>query len=96
MDKNGAYVLSLEEVKAFRRDCEEYVDNLRKGLTHLVKATEWVHEGNDGWDDDDYFRIKARVEGIVTGMQAIRHKITADLLPYVDNKIRVLERKPGC
>ena len=96
MNDGTATVLSLEDVKVFRRICEDYVSNLQKGLTHLQNSTEWVHQGRDGWDDSDYGRIKARVDGIVNGMAAIQRKIKTDLLPYVDAKIRILEKKPGC
>lgn len=96
MNNGEAQVLSLEEVKAFRRICEDYVSQLKLGLTHLHNSTEWVHQGKDGWDDSDYDRIKARVDGIVNGMAAIPKKIETDLLRYVDAKIRILEKKPGC
>ena len=80
----------------FRKGCEDYVASLQEGLINIIKATEWVHQGRDGWDDSDYKRIKTRVEGIVAGMRTIQNKIKTDLLPYVDAKIRVLEKKPGC
>ena len=96
MSEDAATVLSLEAVKAFRGVCVDYVSNLQKGLNHLIQSTEWVHQGKDGWDDSDYTRIKTRVEGIVSGMKAIQGKIKADLLPYVDAKIRILDQKPGC
>ena len=96
MSEDAAVVLRLEDVKAFRGVCEDYVASLQKGLSHLLQATDWVHQGQDGWDDSDYYRIKSRVDGIVAGMRMIQTKIKTDLLPYVDAKIRVLERKPGC
>ena len=96
MSEDTATVLSLEDVKTFRGVCEDYVSNLQKGLNRLIKSTEWVHQGKDGWDDPDYTRIQTRVNGIVSGMKAIQSKITTDLLPYVDAKIRILEQKPGC
>ena len=96
MSEDAATVLRLEDVKAFRGVCVDYVSNLQKGLNHLIQSTEWVHQGKDGWDDADYTRIKTRVEGIVSGMKAIQGKIKADLLPYVDAKIRILDQKPGC
>ena len=96
MSEDAATVLRLEDVKAFRGVCVDYVSNLQKGLNHLIQSTEWVHQGKDGWDDADYTRIKTRVEGIVSGMKAIQGKIKTDLLPYVDAKIRILDQKPGC
>lgn len=96
MSEKNATVLSLEAVKAFRKGCEDYVASLQNELINIIKATEWVHQGRDGWDDPDYERIKTRVEGIVAGMRTIQNKIKTDLLPYVDAKIRVLEKKPGC
>lgn len=91
-----ATVLRLEDVKVFRGICDEYVASLEKGLKRLVQATDFVHQGSDGWDDSDYERIKNRVDGIIVGMQAIKGRIKTDLIPYVDDKICVLERKPNC
>ena len=96
MNANEATVLDLEAVKAFRKVCDDYVASLQNGIKNLKSATEWVHQGRDGWDDSDYDRIKARVDGIINGMTTIQKKIRTDLLPYVAAKIRVLEKKLGC
>lgn len=91
-----AKVMRLEDVKQFRLSCTEYLEGVQSELGRLVKATAWVHEGNDGWKDVDYDRIKQRVEVIVAGVKNIETKIKTQLLPYVDEKIRILGQKPAC